>query len=240
MSAIRRRSAPLAVLAAAALIALSGCRAAPADTGAPATLVQELAEQGPGASPEASTARLAEQVLEGLPVRPRTEWDGPFDRKAAFGEGWTDPDGNGCDARNDALQEAMADERLLGDGCRVDRGTFTDPYSGQTVPFQRGPQSSERVQIDHVVALYNAWRTGARDWSFEQRQAFANDPINLQATLDWVNDEKKAQDASRWLPPDESYRCTYVARQIAIKASYGLWVTRAEHDAMREVLDGCA
>lgn len=238
----RVRPVRIALAAAAAMtLTLSGCQAqAPADAETPSALAQQLSTGTPAPSEQASTAELALRVLGTIPVQPRTEWDGYFDREGSFGEGWSDPDGNGCDARNDALQAAMKDEQLLRDGCRVDRGTFTDPYSGETVEFRRGPQSSERVQIDHIVPLYGAWRTGAQEWSFEERERFSNDPINLQATLDWVNDEKKAQDASRWLPPDESYHCTYVARQIAVKASYGLWVTQEEHDTMRRVLEGCA
>nr|WP_244960889.1 HNH endonuclease family protein [Pseudoclavibacter chungangensis] len=128
---------------------------------------------------------------------------------------------------------------MLGDGCRVERGSFHDPYSGETVEFVRGPGTSDDVQIDHVVALYNSWRTGAQDLSFDERVALANDPLNLQPTLDWVNDEKMSQDASQWLPPSESYHCVYVARQIAVKASYELWVTAAERDAMTRVLHDC-
>lgn len=237
-------------LAALVLIAglLSGCASGgvdgPAATGEAGQLADGLAGDRTLATPTGGeAAHIAQQaidVLATLPVQRKTEWDGPFDRAAAFGEGWADPDGNGCDARNDALQANMADERLLGDGCRVAEGTLVDLYTGESVPFVKGDATSDDVQIDHVVALYNAWRTGAQDLTPEQRLDLANDPLNLQPTQDWVNDSKESKDASQWLPPDAGYQCTYVARQVAVKATYRLWVTQAEHDAMAEVLAGCA
>lgn len=237
--------APIVALALAVCgVLLTGCgttMAGDAPRATPSELAQQVAteQNEPSPAPDASLAQNALAVLDTIDVRPRTEWDGPFDRVESFGEGWGDPDGNGCNARNDALQEAMTDVELRSDGCRVAAGTFTDPYSGETVSFVAGPVTSEAVQIDHVVALYNAWRTGAQSWSFEQRVAFSNDPLNLQPTLHWVNDDKMASDASQWLPPNAAYRCTYVARQIAVKATYGLWVTQDEYDAMGDVLDGC-
>ena len=239
----RRRAA--AGIAVAVCLLLAACSTTQGTTPAPAATPSALAEavlaQEGAASPgpDATVTAQALAVLERLPVEPKTKWDGYFDRTGSFGEGWTDPDGNGCDARNDALRAAMTHVELLRDGCRVDRGSLADPYSGTTVQFTRGPETSDDVQVDHVVALYNAWRTGAQALSFEQRVALSNDPLNLQPTIDWVNDEKESKDASQWLPPNEAYRCTYVARQIAVKASYGLWVTRAEHDTMRETLEGC-
>ena len=178
-------------------------------------------------------------MLDTIPVAERTEWDGDFDRVASFGEGWADLDGDGCNTRQETLADDLEGIRMHRDGCRVDSGRLHDPYTGEVVDFSRGPSTSERVQIDHVVALYNAWRTGAQELSFEERVALANDPLNLQATVDWANDDKGSQDASQWLPPNGEYHCTYVARQIAVKASYGLWVTPAEDDAMRNVLATC-
>lgn len=232
---------------------LSGCSAA-GDLGTPADRPQstadaypkladqvENAEKQPGdaGNEQAEMAATALEVLDSIPVADRTEWDGPFDRAAHFGDGWADLDGDGCNTRNETLESQLEQVHLLRDNCRVDTGVLEDPYTGETVSFQRGQGTSERVQIDHVVAVYNAWRTGAQDLSYEQRVAFANDPLNLQATQDWVNDEKMSSDASQWLPPDESYHCTYISRQIAVKATYQLWVTEAEDAAMREVLAGC-
>ncbi|VXC25122.1 HNH endonuclease [Pseudoclavibacter sp. 8L] len=245
----RRALAAGALIGVAAL--LSGCTplapqaTSPADGGtAPeSSQLVDLAGEVEAAAAEgdapASFAADALDVLGKLDVAPRDEWQ-EFDREGSFGEGWQDPDGNGCDARNDALAASMTEVNRNRDGCRVDTGVFVDPYSGDEIDFQRGPDTSPLVQIDHVVALANAWRTGAKDLSFEERVELSNDPMNLQATAGWVNDDKKSQDAANWLPPQESYHCTYVARQIVVKATYSLWVTQAEHDAMRDVLEDCA
>ena len=242
-TAARWRSLGVGVVAAALL--LTGCDGfsdaeVPGDAGANSTGQPAPIETiAPTAATDAAIAADALDVLEDIEIRPRTEWDGPFDRAGSFGEGWQDPDGNGCDARNASLADAMTKVELLSDGCRVDFGVFTDPYSGETVDFHRGPDTSDRVQVDHVVALYAAWRTGAQDLTYEQRVQFANDPLNLQPTLDWVNDDKKSSSADQWLPPNEEYHCTYVSRQVAVKATYGLWVTQTEHDAMVDVLTEC-
>ena len=89
------------------------------------------------------------------------------------------------------------------------------------------------------MALADAWQTGAQQITADQRRSLANDPLNLQAVEGPVNQAKGAGDATTWLPPDKSYRCTYVARQIGVKARYGLWVKVAERDAMVDVLAGC-
>ena len=185
----------------------------------------------------ASVVDAARAALATVPVRP--SGSGSYDRAADFGDGWQDPDGNGCDARNDELAAAMTRISLAGDGCRVLSGTLDDPYTGRRIDFVRGPGTSDVVQIDHVVALANAWRTGASSLSAERRTDLANDPLNLQATDGPTNQGKSAKDASQWLPPSAAYRCTYVARQIAVKAVYGLWVTSAERDAMTAVLSAC-
>ena len=118
-------------------------------------------------------------------------------------------------------------------------GALADPYTGATIPFLRGADTSEEVQIDHVVALSDAWQSGAQQLSAVQRQDLANDPLNLQATAGWVNQQKGAGDAATWLPPNTSYRCTYVARQVKVKAKYQLWVKPAERDAIARVLTDC-
>ena len=197
-------------------------------------------EAVPTPSGQTTLAQQALSVLDTIPVRPKTEWDGPFDRAASFGDGWGDADGDGCNTRQEVLSQELDRVTMHRDGCRVNTGVLLDPYTGETIEFQRGERTSDRVQIDHVVALYNAWRTGAQDLTFDERVAIANDPLNLQATADWANDDKASKDASQWLPPNEAYRCTYVARQIAVKATYNLWVTPSEDDAMRAVLATCS
>ena len=123
--------------------------------------------------------------------------------------------------------------------CVVLSGILNDPYTATLINFLRGSSTSSAVQIDHVVALSDAWQKGAQQLTEAQRVSFANDPLNLLAVDGPANQQKSDGDAATWLPPNKSYRCDYVARQISVKASYGLWVTRAEHDAMARVLADC-
>ena len=171
---------------------------------------------------------------------PKTGYD-----RSLFGESWTDdvtvPGGrNGCDTRNDILRRDLVDVVLKpgSNDCAVLRGILNDPYTGITVEFVRGPNSAE-VQIDHVVALSDAWQKGAQQLDEARRRDFANDPVNLQATIGWVNQQKGDGDAATWLPPNIFYRCAFVTRIVDVKASYGLWVTQAEHDAIAGVLSDC-
>ncbi len=103
----------------------------------------------------------------------------------------------------------------------------------------RGVQTSSAVQIDHVVALGDAWQKGAQRWSYDTRAEFANNPLNLLAVDGPANQQKGDSDAASWLPPNKAYRCAYVARQVAVKARYALAVTQAEHDAIQRVLQTC-
>ena len=109
----------------------------------------------------------------------------------------------------------------------------------KAVDFRRGQESSKAVQIDHVVALGDAWQKGAQQLTPQQRQSLANDPVNLIAADGPANQQKSAGDAATWLPKNKTIRCHYVARQISVKAAYGLWVTQPEKDAMKRVLDSC-
>lgn len=203
------------------------------------TAVADIIDQLPDGwhVPPAATGRAAD-VLATLPVKgraPRTGYE-----RAQFGEAWADVDRNGCDQRNQVLARDLVDERLRrGSDCVVSSGQLIDPYTGTTVPFRRGPKTSDDVQIDHVVSLSNAWQTGAQQLAKVAREQFANDPLNLIATIGALNQAKGDGDAATWLPPAAGYRCPYVARQVAVKARYGLWVTPAERDAILRVLQGC-
>ena len=95
------------------------------------------------------------------------------------------------------------------------------------------------MDIDHLVALSDAWQKGAARWAAGKRLALANDPLNLLAVDSSTNRSKGDGDAATWLPPNKSFRCTYVARQVAVKGKYGVWVTAAERDAMNRVLTAC-
>lgn len=173
----------------------------------------------------------------------REPYLGAYSRDA-FGQKWSDDvtvEGghNGCDTRNDVLRTQLRKVVVKPGtrGCVVLSGVLRDPYSGEVFAFQRGAKTSGQVQIDHVVALANAWQTGAFAWSDEKRRNFANDPRNLLAVKGSLNEQKKAADAVSWLPPQG--RCEYAARQVEVKAAYGLWVTAEEKEALRRVLDGC-
>jgi hypothetical protein len=184
-------------------------------------------------------AAKALDVLATLPVKGRAAKTG-YSREQ-FGQAWADVDRNGCDTRNDMLRRDLTTLGLKPGtrDCVVLSGVLTDPYTATVINFLRGSSTSTAVQIDHVVALSDAWQKGAQQLSAAQRLAFANDPLNLLAVDGPTNLKKSDGDAATWLPPHKSYRCTYVARQISVKSSYGLWVTHAEHDAMARVLGDC-
>jgi hypothetical protein len=178
-------------------------------------------------------------LLDTLPVKGRAPRTG-YDRER-FGQAWADTDRNGCDTRNDVLRRDLQAIviRAGTHGCVVLSGTLADPYTGTAIAFARGAATSSRVQIDHVVALSDAWQKGAQQWSAQTRTRFANDPLNLLAVDGPTNQRKSDGDAATWLPPRTSYRCTYVSRQTAVKARYGVWITAAEKGAVRRVLATC-
>ncbi len=153
-----------------------------------------------------------------------------------FGNSWTST--NGCDTRNIILNRDMTNI-VVDEKCNVISGILNDPYTGKTIQFKRGSDTSSDVQIDHVVALSDAWQKGAQQFTSEKRKLFANDPLELLAVDGSANLQKNDGDAATWLPPNKSFRCLYVARQIAVKQKYSLWITQAEHDAIDTVLSNC-
>jgi len=158
-----------------------------------------------------------------------------------FGPAWADVDRNGCDSRNDILKRDLTNlvfkEKTK--SCTVLSGTLVDPFSGEIINFVRGNSTSSEIQIDHSVALSNAWQTGAFKLTADQRKAFANDPLNLLAVKGKLNSQKGDGDAATWLPPLKSYRCDYVSQQIAVKMKYKLWFTAPEKEAMIRILKTC-
>ena len=161
--------------------------------------------------------------------------------RAQFGQAWSDVDRNGCDTRNDILKRDLTAEIFKDNthDCVVLSGMLIDPYSGESINFVRGNITSMEVQIDHVVALSNAWQTGAFKLTIKDRTALANDPLNLLAVKGRLNSQKGDGDAATWLPPLKSYRCDYVLRQIAVKIKYKLWFTAPEKEAMVRILKSC-
>ncbi len=194
--------------------------------------------------PPTAAVPPALSALSAVPVKGRAPMTG-YSRQQ-FGSAWSDdtaePFGhNGCDTRNDVLRRDLTGVSIKPrtDGCVVLSGLLHDPYSGVVIRFVRGRATSNRVQIDHVVALGDAWQTGAQQLSAGRRRDLANDPLNLIAVDGPTNEGKGDADAASWLPPNKSFRCAYVARQVAVKAKYRLWMTRAEHDATARVLSRC-
>jgi len=175
-------------------------------------------------------------ALAKLKVRPLGSQSG-YDRDY-FSDGWGDI--GYCDLRNYILKRDLTNITWRADAnCLVATGTLKDPYTGKVIRFVRGVKTSMAVQIDHVVALSNAWKTGAASASATTRYNIANDPLNLLAVDGPTNGSKSDSDASQWLPPNRAYHCAYVSRQVAVKVKYTLWVTTAEKTAMTKVLRTC-
>jgi hypothetical protein len=179
----------------------------------------------------ASEAQTALDTLEVKGRAPKTGYE-----RSQFGDGWASS--GGCDTRNSILRRDLSNV-AMNEKCQVVSGTLNDPYTGKTIMFERGETSSQSVQIDHVVALSDAWQKGAQQLSYERRKELANDPLELLAVEGAANMQKSDGDAATWLPPNKPFRCQYVARQIAVKKKYSLWVTAAEKDAMIRVLVAC-
>jgi len=242
------RRGGIAALGASVALLLGACAGGldPASTGLGGADVDEPAvasEPAPAGSASAGTAPAASgtalAALDTLPVKGRAPKTG-YSRDQ-FGPAWADVDHNGCDTRNDILARDL--RRTVTDpgthDCIVLSGVLADPYTGRTIDFRRGQTTSTAVQIDHVVALSDAWQKGAQQLDGEVRRRLANDPLNLLAADGPTNAGKGDGDAATWLPPSKAFRCQYVARQVAVKQAYALWVTQAEHDAIETVLARC-
>lgn len=202
----------------------------------PATLGVENSstEIGVTSSAEDTSSEEVINILNSLPEKGRAPKTGYA--RSQFGNGWAKKEG--CDTRNTILARDLTDIKM-GDDCKVDSGVLNDPYTGTVIYFVRGSTTSSAVQIDHVVALSNAWQTGAQQISEEMRIALANDPLNLLAVDGPANQAKSDADAATWLPKYKPFRCQYITRQVQVKQRYELWVTPAEKQAMLNVLNKC-
>lgn len=194
------------------------------------TTVQPVPEN----SPQQAAANEARNVLESLPVKGRAPKTGYT--RSQFGTGWKRV--GVCDMRNIILARDLIEAKVSND-CKVLSGKLNDPYTGAVVEFTRGADTSDDVQVDHVVALSNAWQTGAQQLTLERRNELANDPLELLAVDGTANQQKSDGDAATWLPANKAFRCQYIARQIAVKTKYSLWVTPPEKQAMQDVLSKC-
>ncbi len=233
-----RAAVPLIVI----LLAGCGSSASPAPTTKVGTASLSTQSETPSTvDPEVDTlpvkgraASPALAALDALPVKGRAPKTG-YSREQ-FGQAWTDVNRNGCDTRTDILGATLTGitRRVR---CTIMSGILSDPYTGRSITYIRGGTSE--VDIDHVVALSNAWQTGAFAFPFAKRVALANDPVNLLAVDASTNRQKSDGDAATWLPPNKAFRCDYVARQITVKRKYELWVTAPEASAMKTILQSC-
>jgi hypothetical protein len=247
MTIPRRSSKALTIVTAVLLLGgLAGCGAVESAGTAVAEAVRSAVPSvgagkpapQPAGNPDEVSAALAR--LAAIPVKGRAPKTG-YSREQ-FGPAWADVDHNGCDTRNDILARDLTGETFKPGthDCVVAAGTLADKYTGKTIRFVRGAETSSAVQIDHIVPLSLAWQTGAQQITEEQRKQLANDPLNLMAADGAANSAKGDKDAATWLPPNKGFRCEYTARMTAVKAKYKLWVTQPEHDAIQGILAACA
>lgn len=240
----------LTVFACSPVDSTSSSSAQPSTTSLPSSTTTPEPEPSQTAEEQQSTADMIGQAPEGaqdnaltvlntLAVKGRAPKTG-YSRDQ-FGAAWADVDHNGCDTRNDILNRDLTDKTYKANthDCVVASGVLQDPYTGTRIDFVRGQDTSTAVQIDHVVALSDAWQKGAQQLTEDERRNLANDPYNLLAVDGPSNQRKSDGDAATWLPANTGFRCEYVARQIGVKQKYRLWVTQAEHDAMANVLATC-
>lgn len=181
-----------------------------------------------------SDSTLAINVLATLAIKGRAPKTGYA--RTEFYNTW--PTVDGCNLRQRIIKREVGDSAEL-DGCDVVGGTFTEAYTGETRTYTKKSDFSKHIQIDHIVALSDAWQKGAQNLTKEERYALATDPLNLIAADSAANQQKSDGDAATWLPKNKAFRCQYVARQVSVKKKYTLWVTQAEHDAISDILAKC-
>jgi hypothetical protein len=188
----------------------------------------------PGTPPTASRARAMLQNIDVAPVGSMAGYSREeFPHWAADGTefGWDEPDGS-CDVRDDALlRDGKGVE--VDEDCSITAGEWVDPYTGTTLT------DSEDVDIDHIVPLANAWRSGANGWDETRREAYANDPGVLLSVDDAENQTKGDKGPEAWLPPNTDYRCEYARRWIWIKHKWNLTVNTQERATLQKMLREC-
>ncbi len=239
---IKRTASAAGALVIALLAGAIALTANTPDTGAATTINSTTsAPAAPTLAPAEISADAAETLsqLEQLVVAEADDQDSY--QRDEFGQRWADIDRNGCDQRNDALAAALENitTKPGTHDCVVLTGTLHDPYTGLTIAFQRGQGTSELVQVDHIVPLAWAWRQGADEWDETQREHFANDPINLQATDGSANQSKSDRGPANWMPPNADYGCMYAARFVDVLTTYQLTINAADHTALSAQLASC-
>ena len=238
------RTSRAGLLLLSVLLALTGCTF-DWQLEDPARAQPTLSSVGQGDVPAGTLdPTAAAAALTTLPVAEKTALDG-YERGCGEGEGcvfgpaWADVDRNGCDQRNDVLHRDLTGVQVR-EGthdCVVIAGVLDDPYTGESVAFEKA--DAALVPIDHVVPLAAAWVQGASAWPVEQRQAFANDLTNLMATTRAENSAKGDSTADEWVPSDPTYGCSYATVVITVKNRYTLAVTPPEAAALESLLATC-
>ncbi|MFK4298130.1 integrase [Arthrobacter sp. GAS37] len=215
------------------LILTSATACTPIDRGS-AQAAPAVTGTGTAGSTESAMAELRTIDVKGR--APKSGYS-----RELFGQAWADVDGTGCDTRNRILARDLTAVSFKPGtrNCVVVSGALADPYTGKDITFTRG-SGSLAVQIDHLVPLSDSWQKGAREWNADTRLHFANDPENLLAVDGPANMQKGDGDLATWLPPNKSYRCTYAAKIVHIKAKYRLWMTTAEHTSAQTILTKCS
>jgi len=170
-------------------------------------------------------------TLDQLVVTPETPDAGYL--RTLFGNGWSDPDRNGCDTRADVLIATSQQSTTRSASCTVQAGWWVSGYDGYSTP------DPSELDIDHVVALGEAWRSGANTWTSERRAAYYQDTSNLLAVTAATNRSKGDRDPASWQPPNRAYWCTFTAIYISTKAKWQLAVDPAEHAALLNMRTGC-
>jgi hypothetical protein len=149
---------------------------------------------------------------------------------------WIDEDGDGCSARAEVLIAEAQERPTIGADCRLSGGRWWSLYDERTFT------TSSEIDIDHVVALKEAWDSGAHAWDADRRAAFANElrvPWALIAVSASSNRSKSDRDPAEWLPPAAAARCPFLAAWMAVKVRFALTIDAAERDALRELVIGC-
>jgi hypothetical protein len=208
-----------------AVLLVAGCTPID-DGGQPATGVS-----GSGNAPGGNAAPAdVTQALDALTVAASRPMSGYSRDKFPH---WRRVDEN-CDVRDVVLKRDGSGVEATAT-CKITKGTWKSVYDGKTFTDPKD------VDIDHMVPLANAWRSGADKWTDEQRTEFANDLTRpqLMAVSAASNRSKGDQDPSQWKPPQQSYWCEYARRWVTVKSFWGLTVTEREKSTLREMLGSC-
>lgn len=198
-------------------------------------LVRGTTQTAPGSVEQLNRLRVVDRIITD-----------PTYRRAAFGTGWADLDGDGCRTRDEVLLKTVDRSKpftVQRQGrCPWDMvaGTWVDPYTAMVMTWTNLNQvnQAEGLPIDHIVSLAEAFRYGAKNWTQQQRVAFGNDQENLTPTTQAVNRSKSDKDPATWSPPDVG-QCGYASRYIAVKTRWNLPVDQQQKNALATMLDTC-